>query len=138
MGTPFAVASERDWKFLGGVGSGTLKGWRDPWTLISLQISYAGPEANAIRRAYGKGWIEYVEGEYRLTDAGRVAFELAEALGPNRELTKAGARALLGQIVPDRRTREKLARNGLMTMCDELTEDGVRVVHVLRKYRVEL
>ena len=69
--------------------------------------------------------------------------QLRQILGPDRNLTKAGARAILRDN-GTRATRVKLMEDGLrkrsfrMGMESSLTEDGERIREVLIKYNVEV
>lgn len=141
MGTPFAVANPKQAEVLRKVRDG-----------IGDQ-RWAATQPS--RGTYSKGWVTLPpEGDpawrndaviyMRITDAGRVALELREILGPGRDLTKAQARALkqrymsgIWLINSASATFNALARIGLQAMGD-LTEDGQRIAEVLRKYRVEV
>lgn len=92
------------------------------------------------RRYWENGWIA---SDMSLTDAGMVAMKLRQILGPDRNLTKAGARAILREN-GTHATRVRLMEDGLrrrsfrMGAESPLTEDGQRIVQVLIKYNVEV
>ena len=85
-------------------------------------------------RYWEKGWIA---NNMSLTEDGMVAMKLRQILGPDRELTKAQAHALMcGQVTPARHAR-KLMEMKLLDSGDALTDDGYAVVHLLTLYNVQ-
>jgi hypothetical protein len=151
--TEFVVATLKQRDDLKHVEVGNADGLRSPMDLkLSKHRGWANAETNAVLALAEKGWIEYVaqsphrdNSGYILTDAGKLALELREALGPDRGLTKAGARALVHDG-PTRATKIRLMDDGLWkrsyTRNNEplawLTEDGRRVREILLKYRAEV
>lgn len=88
-------------------------------------------------RIWKKGWItEVLAGTWELTDAGRVALELALAMDGNT-LTKPMARSLFEQVSSGRVFRG-LLRAGLVDEGDALTLKGERVAKILHKYQVDV
>src|ERR1041384_7215175 len=96
-------------------------------------------------RLLSKGWLyQPVEGgRLQETAAGWLALELREALGPDRSLAKAGAKALV-KGAPTRATKIRLMDDGLWKReymlgrgheLAWLTEAGLRVREILMKNR---
>jgi len=149
--TQFAVATERQAQDLKHVDSGGSDGLRSPMDLrLNRHRGWGGAESSMVLALVGKEWISYVarsphreNSGYALTPAGRLALELREALGPDRSLTKAGAKALV-MGAPTRATKIRLMDDGLWkrgyVMASSryawLTEDGLRVREILMKHRV--
>lgn len=127
--TQFAVATVKQAKYLMGVHA-----LSDVVTSASMGDS----------PYLAKGWTESTPRGVRLTDTGRLAMRLRFALGPDRSLTRAGAKGLL-KGGATRATRLRLMQDGLwhrsymLGVPDAwLTEDGLKVREILRKYRAEL
>lgn len=127
MSTPFAVATVKQAKDLKFV------------RLIGLSSAFGARYAPMVER----GWYQDVNGRSILTDAGKLALELREVLGPDRGLTKAGAKAILKDN-GTRATRIKLQQDGLRKSSfiigreSTLTEDGERIRAVLLKYKADV
>jgi hypothetical protein len=129
--TPFAVATQAQAEQLLLVKEGRwpdVETWSRAWGAC---------------RAYG--WVEGELHEVRLTEAGHLAGTLREILGPDRGLTRAGAKALM-KGAPTRATKIRLMDDGLWKrqyvlgsgLDSRLTEDGHRVRELLLKYDADL
>ena len=125
MKTPFAVATWNQMNDLKLISQGY-------WALIG-----------SIHPAVQKGWAT-TDRPSRLTRAGELAMKLRIVLGPDRTLTKAGAKAILRDN-GTRDTRTKLMNDGLRKRSyrlggveSPLTEDGERVRALLAEYGVDL
>lgn len=150
MKTPFAVATAKQAKDLKQVEQNGCMGYRDPQ---ALRVFGARSEtAKMLINFAGRGWIEFrrhpervlhQQTQYYLTDAGKLALELREVVGPDRGLTRAGAKAILKDN-GTRATRIKLQQDGLRKSSfiigreSTLTEDGERVRAILVKYKADV
>lgn len=133
--TEFAVATVKQARGLRGIKEGHGLGW------------FASPsvEETTFRDGLWERVGDFGSPSAALTEAGKLALELRQALGPDRGLTKAGARALVHDG-PTRATKIRLMDDGLWkrayTRNNEplawLTEDGRRVREILLKYRAEV
>ncbi len=150
--TQFAVATEKQAQDLKHVDSGGPDGLRSPMDLkLNKHRGWGSAESSMVLALVGKEWISYVarsphrgNSGYALTAAGRLALELREALGSDRDLTVAGAKALVHRA-PTRATKIRLMDDGLWRReymlgrgheLAWLTEDGLRVREILLKHRV--
>lgn len=150
MRTPFAVATVKQAKDLKRIDQDGCMGLRNPQALGVLGAR--SETAKMLINFAGRRWIEFKrhservlhqQTQYHLTDAGRLALELREILGPDRGLTKAGAKAILKDN-GTRATRIKLQQDGLRKSSfiigreSTLTEDGERVRAILLKYKADV
>lgn len=121
---------------------------RGPYDLQAIAPEKRTSRGEALLRAWTKGLIRWTHlddgtSAWLPTDEGYLALELREALGPDRSLTKAGAKALV-MGAPTRATKIRLMDDGLWKRTyaldnvplSWLTEDGLRVREILMKHRV--
>jgi hypothetical protein len=121
MSTPYVVMSPIEHHVARRLLAGEQPAWQD---------------AKRVRtRLLNKSWIIQGPFAWELTTTGKVAYELREALGPDHELTKSQAAALLGQVTPGRHFR-RLVSLGLLDEGDALTERGAKIEQILCKYNV--
>lgn len=143
MSTRFVVATPNQASDLKSVDQNGFAGYRSPSELKAFGAR--SQTSKMLVDFSGRGWIEFrhhpervshQRTQYHLTDAGRVALELREILGPDRSLTKAQARGLTRQ--DSGRVYRSLLALELIDPGDALTEDGQKIQSVLIKYKVEL
>jgi hypothetical protein len=152
--TPFVVATPKQGDDLKYVEVGNADGLRSPMDLkLNRHRGWSNAESSMILQLVERQWIEYTSQSphransgYVLTRAGELALKLREILGPDRGLTKAGAKALM-KGAPTRATKIRLMDDGLWKRqymlgagheLAWLTEDGHRVRELLLKYDVDL
>ena len=133
--TEFAVATVRQAQALRQIRNeetGASKRIMRPVENPSLHTTYA----QLVSNGYAESGV--------VTPMGRLALELREALGPDRGLTKAGAKALM-KGAPTRATKLRLMEDGLWkhtyllgVAYAWLTEDGRRIREILIKHRAEV
>lgn len=153
--TEFAVATVKQAVDLKRVNGDGFMGMRSPGDLKA--IGARSEVVEMLINFAGRGWVKFErhperllhqQTQYTLTDAGKLALELREALGPDRGLTRAGAKALM-RGAPTRATKIRLMDDGLWErehrlgagrsyVSEALTEDGIRVRSILLKYRAEV
>lgn len=146
MSTPFAVATVKQAKGLKQVDQNGCMGFRSPQELDAFG---ARSEIGQMLINFAeRGWVKFrrhpervlhQQTQYHLTDAGKLALELREVLGPDRGLTRAGAKALV-RGTPTRATKTRLMEDGLVRRDAffQLTEDGERVRAILLKYKADV